>query len=65
MPTRPLYIYPTYGGIVITNSINKNMSDGGGEIYVKFSENGAPILSLEFKNTNPEPDVQNFIDSAG
>lgn len=43
---KPLFIYPIYSGIVITNCINKNITDGGGQIFVKFQKNINPIQNL-------------------
>lgn len=60
-PTRPLFVYPTYGGVVITNSVNKNMTDGGNEIFVKSNKNASPLQGLQFDNTVVDDDIQNFI----
>lgn len=59
-PIKALFIYPIYSGVVITNGINKNMQQGGGEIFIKFAKNSAPNQNVQI-NGSIDKDIEDLM----
>lgn len=65
--TIPLFIYPLYTGLVVTNSIIKNKKNRSEEIFVRFPNKTDPRYDTQLGGVSPSAQITSYMsgDSGG